>query len=116
MSPGRQSNTSVLSGGSPFRLSSPSPRKRDPVYIAPLPRDSRLVEPTVATVMRSLDTAQQSPVIKRLQRDLAEQTSKTYLFRGPKFAKNLASFQAADAKKKRKVKKRRGSRTKAVQQ
>jgi hypothetical protein len=63
--------------------------------------------------MRSLDAAKRSPVIKRLQRELSEQTSRAYLFRGPKFARNLASLELAGAKKKRKVKKRRAGKKKA---
>lgn len=59
------------SGHSSFSpLSSPY---RQRTRSAPLSRDSRLCAPTVATVMRSLDTAQQSPVIKRLHREIEAQ-------------------------------------------
>lgn len=98
-------DNSELSGPSPFSTPTRSPRKKIPIYGAPLPKESRLTAPTVATVMRSLDTAQHSPIIKRLQTELNAQPSKAYLFRGPKFAKNLAAFQTTPPKRKRKVKK-----------
>jgi hypothetical protein len=109
-------DNSGISSSSPFSTPTGSPLRRrrqgDPVYIPPISRDSRLTEPTVSAVMRSLDAAKRSPVIKRLQRELSEQTSRAYLFRGPKFARNLASLELAGAKKKRKVKRRRAGKKK----
>lgn len=91
-------------------LSSPvaSPTKRrasTPTYIAPIAATSRLVVPTVNSVMRSLVTAQQSPVIRRLEQSVANKPSKTYLLHGDKLT--LAQEREDKASKKRRVKKRK---------
>lgn len=76
--------------------------------IAPLSATSRLNVPTVTSVMRSLLTAQQSPVIRRLEKAVHNKPSKTYLLHGEKLAQRL---QAAEKPaKKRKMKKRKTAR------
>ena len=87
---------------------SPKRRASSGHYIAPLPTSSRLVVPTVTSVMRSLITAQQSPVIRRLEKSVQNKPSKTYLLHGEKLAQRL---QAAEKPaKKRKMKKRKTTR------
>lgn len=91
-------------GASPARR-----RSSAPSYIAPLPSSSRLRVPTVTSVMRSLVTAQQSPVIRRLERAVHNKPSKTYLLHGEKLAKKLTQAQERQdkASRKKRTKKRK---------
>lgn len=112
-------STHTSSSGAFSPPSSPlsSPHRRPSAsthYPQPLSKDSRLCAPTVATVMRSLDTAQHSPVIKRLHRELQEQTSRAYLFRGSKLVHNLNHLKEQKAaRRKKKVKRKKSKPMKA---
>jgi len=100
-------------GGAGGVAGSPAKRRSStPTYIAPLPSSSRLTVPTVTSVMRSLVTAQQSPVIRRLERTVHNKPSKTYLLHGDKLAKKLTQAQEKldkAGKKKKATKKRKSS-------
>lgn len=66
--------------------------------------------------MRSLVTAQQSPVIRRLENAVHNKPSKTYLLHGEKLAKKLTQAQEKQDKagrKKRGAKKSRSSTARA---
>ena len=95
---------------SPAAAASSPPRRRasTPTYAAPpLASGSRLRVPTVNSVMRSLVTAQQSPVIRHLEKSVHDRPSKTYLLHGEKLAKKLEKAQQGKPAKRRKTKKRK---------
>ena len=75
---------------------------KKPISPIKIPNNSRLIIPTVATIMRNLDTVQSSPIIKKLQKEIIQADNKTYLFQGSKFMKNIEKFNKNNKKKRKK--------------